>query len=130
ITVAIAAVDITAMGMCRRGLGVSSARLAAVSNPTNSSTPYSMPKMMPDQPSAADDGLNGLRLFAEPSLMITYMKNTPTTTIETRASASWLRVEIRTPKYRIAPITAMRIAVHAQDGSGFTLNSDWSVPCR
>ena len=45
--------------------------LAAVSKPMNSSTPYSMPKMMPGQPSAADDGLNGLRLFAEPSLMIT-----------------------------------------------------------
>ena len=101
-TVAIAAVAITAIGISRRGLGVSSARLAAVSKPTNSSTPYSTPKKMPDQPSAADDGLNGLRLFAEPSLTITKMKKMPTTTIETSASASWLRVEIRTPKYRIA----------------------------
>ena len=68
---AIPAVAITAIGMCRFGWGVSSARLAAVSKPTNSSTPYSMPKMMPDQPLADEDGLNGLRLFAEPSLMIT-----------------------------------------------------------
>ncbi len=86
--------------------------------------------MMPGQPSAADDGLNGLRLFAEPSLMITKTKKAPTTMIETRASTSWLRVEIRTPKYRIAPITAMRIAVHAQDGSGSTPNSAAIVPCR
>src|SRR4249920_3472217 len=127
-TVAIAAVAMTAIGMCRRGLGVSSARLAAVSKPMNSSTPYSMAKMMPDQPSAADDGLNGLRLFAEPSLTITKMKKAPTTTMETRASASWLRVEIRTPKYRIAPITAMRIRVQAQDGSGLTPNSAAIVP--
>src|SRR6266700_600598 len=55
-TVAIAAVAMTAIGMCRRGWGVSSARLAAVSKPMNSSTPYSMPKMMPGQPSAEEDG--------------------------------------------------------------------------
>src|SRR5213075_1627748 len=59
-TVAIAAVAITAIGMCRRGLGVSSARLAAVSKPMNSSTPYSMPKMMPGQPSSAADGWPGI----------------------------------------------------------------------
>src|SRR5258708_12783483 len=112
------AVAIPAIGTSRRGLGVSSARLAAVSKPTNISTPYSTPKKMPDQPSAAEDGLNGLTLFADPSLTITKMKNTPTTSIEISASASWLRVEIRTPKYKIPAIRAIRTAVHAQDGSG------------
>jgi hypothetical protein len=43
-------VVMTAIGISRRGLGVSSARLAAVSNPMNSSTPYSTPKKMPNQP--------------------------------------------------------------------------------
>ena len=38
-TVAMPAVIITAAGMCFSGLWVSSARFAAVSNPTNSSTP-------------------------------------------------------------------------------------------
>jgi hypothetical protein len=75
------AVVITAVGTCLSGLGVSSARLAAVSKPTNSSTPYSTPKKIPDQPSADDDGLNGLKLFAEPSLTMTTMKNTVTTMI-------------------------------------------------
>ena len=92
------AVVITAIGISRRGLGVSSARFAAVSKPTNSSTPYSTPKKIPDQPSAADDGLNGLRLFAEPSLTMTMMKKIVTTMIETSASTSWLRVDTRTPK--------------------------------
>src|SRR5215472_7086577 len=129
-TVAIAAVVITAIGISRRGLGVSSARLAAVSKPTNSSTPYSTPKKMPDQPSADDDGLNGLTLFPDPSLTITKMKNPVTTRIDTSASASWLRVEICTPKYKIAPISAVSSSVHPHDGSGLTLNSDWIVLCR
>jgi len=38
-TVAIPAVAMTAIGISRRGLGVSSARFAAVSNPTNSRMP-------------------------------------------------------------------------------------------
>ena len=113
----------TAIGISRRGFGVSSARLAAVSKPTNISTPYSTPKKMPDQPKAEDEGLKGLRLFAEPSLTITKMKNAPTTTIEISASASWLRVEIRTPKYKMPAISAISRAVHAQEGSGSTLNS-------
>src|SRR5260370_23210048 len=97
-TVAIPAVVMTAAGMCLCGLGVSSARLAAVSNPTNSSTPYSTPKKMPAQPSADDDGSNGLTLFAEPSLAMTTMKNTVTTTIQPTASPSWLQVQVPTPK--------------------------------
>src|SRR6516164_1892219 len=121
------AAAITAIGISRRGLGVSSARFAAVSNPTNSRTPYSTPKKIPDQPSAADEGLNGLRLFAEPSFTITLMKKMVTTTIDTSARASWLRVDTRTPKYRTPAITTMRISVHSHDGIGFTLNSDWSV---
>src|SRR5215472_18197191 len=100
-TVAIPAVVMTAIGISRLGFLVSSARLAAVSKPTNSSTPYSTPKKMPDQPSAADDGLNGLKLFAEPSLTITTMKKMVTTMMDTSASASWLRVEILTPKYKM-----------------------------
>src|SRR5215469_1758169 len=118
------AVVITAIGISRRGFGVSSARLAAVSKPTKSSTPYSTPKKMPDQPSADDDGLNGLRLFADPSFTITKTKNPVTTRIDTSASASWLRVEIWTPKYKITPISAIRTSVHAHDGSGLTPNSD------
>src|SRR5580658_10905478 len=106
----------TAIGISRRGLGVSSARFAAVSNPTNSKTPYSMPKKMPDQPSAADDGLNGLRLLAEPSFTMTLTKKIVTTTIDTRARASWLRVDTRTPKYKMPAITTMRISVHTHDG--------------
>src|SRR5579864_1218223 len=97
-TVAIPAVIITADGMCLSGLGVSSARLAAVSKPTKSSTPYSTPKKIPAQPSAEEEGLNGLALFAEPSFTMTTMKNTVTTMIETSASTSWLRVEMRTPE--------------------------------
>jgi hypothetical protein len=104
--------------------------LAAVSNPTKSSTPYSTPKKMPAQPSADEEGLNGLTLFAEPSLTITVMKNTVTTMIETSASTSWLRVEIRTPKYSAAVISTMTISVQAQEGSGFTLNSEAMVDCR
>jgi len=38
-TVAIPAVAMTAIGISRRGLGVSSARVAAVSKPTNSRMP-------------------------------------------------------------------------------------------
>src|SRR5262250_3060159 len=121
------AADITAIGISRRGLGVSSARFAAVSNPTNSRTPYNMPKKIPDQPSAADEGLNGLRLFAEPSFTMTLMKKIVTTRIDTRASTSWLRVDTRTPKYRMPAIATMRIKVHSHDGSGFTLNSAWIV---
>jgi len=74
--------------------------------------------------------LNGLRLFAEPSLTMTVMKKISTTTIEIRASASWLRVDSRTPKYRMAAIRAMRTSVQAQDGSGLILNSACSVLCR
>src|SRR5579859_594159 len=129
-TVAIPAVIMTAAGMCLCGLGVSSARLAAVSNPTNSSTPYGTPKKIPPQPSAEEDGSNGLTLFAEPSLTMTTMKNTVTTMIETSASTSWLRVEIRTPKYSTAAISAMTISVQAQAGSGLTLNSEAIVDCR
>ena len=120
----------TAIGISRRGLGVSSARLAAVSKPTNSSTPYSTPKKIPDQPSAAEDGLNGLRLLAEPSLTMTVMKKIVTTTMETSARASWLRVDSRTPKYRMTAISAISSSVQAQDGSGFTLNSAAIVLCR
>src|SRR5215467_4440802 len=122
--VAIPAVAITAIGISRRGFGVSSARLAAVSKPTNSSTPYSTPKKMPDQPSADDDGLNGLRLFPDPSLTITKTKNPVTTRIDTSASASWLRVDSWIPKYKITAISAISSAVQAHDGSGLTLNSD------
>ena len=104
--------------------------MAAVSKPTNSSTPYSTPKKIPAQPSADDDGLNGLKLFAEPSLTMTTMKNTVTTMIEISARTSWLRVEIRTPKYSTAAISAMASSVQAQAGSGFTLNSDAMVDCR
>src|SRR5580704_3865528 len=93
-TVAIPAVIITADGMCLSGLGVSSARLAAVSKPTKSSTPYSTPKKIPAQPSAEEEGLNGLALFAEPSFTMTTMKNTVTTMIETSASTSGLRVHL------------------------------------
>ena len=124
------AAAITAIGISRRRLGVSSARLAAVSKPTNSSTPYSMPRKIPDHPSAADEGLNGLRLFAEPSFTMTLTKKMVTTTIDTSARASWLRVDTRTPKYRIPAITTIRISVHSHDGSGFTPNSDWIVLCR
>ena len=120
----------TAIGISRRGFGVSSARFAAVSKPTNSSTPYSTPKKIPDQPSADDDGSNGLTLLAEPSFAITVMKKIVTTMIDTSASTSWLRVDSRTPKYRMTAISAMMISVQAQDGSGFTLNSDWIVLCR
>src|SRR5580700_8785753 len=128
--VAMPAVVITAMGISRRGLGVSSARFAAVSKPTNSSTPYSTPKKMPDQPSADEDGSNGLTLLAEPSLAMTVMKKIVTTMIEIIASTSWLRVDSRTPKYRMTAISAMMISVQTQDGSGFTWNSDWIVLCR
>ena len=54
--------------------------------------------MIPDQPSAADDGLNGLRLLAEPSLTMITMKKIVTTMMETSASTSWLRTDTRTPK--------------------------------
>jgi hypothetical protein len=111
-------------------LGVSSARFAAVSKPTNTSTPYSTPKKIPDQPSAAEDGLNGLRLFADPSLTMTVMKKMVTMTIDTSARASWVRVDTRTPKYRMPAITAIRISVQTQDGIGFTPNSLWIVLCR
>src|SRR5215469_102861 len=118
------AVVITAIGISRRGFGVSSARLAAVSKPTKTKTPYSTPKKMPDQPSADDDGLNGLTLFADPSLTITKMKNAVTTRMEASASVSWLRVEIWMPRYKITAISAIRTTVQAHDGSGLTLNSD------
>lgn len=74
--------------------------------------------------------MNGLKLFAEPSLAMTTMKKIVTTTIEISASTSWLRTEIRTPKYSTAVISAMTISVQAQAGSGFTLNSDAMVACR
>jgi len=89
-----------------------------------------MPKKIPDQPSAADEGLNGLRLFAEPSFTMTLMKKIVTTRIDTRARTSWLRVDTRTPKYRMPAITTMRISVHSHDGSGFTPNSEAIVLCR
>ncbi len=125
-----AAVDMIAIGISRRGLGVSSARLAAVSKPTNSSTPYSTPKKMPDQPSDAEDGLNGATLLAEPSLTMTVMKKISTTSIDTRARASWLRVDSRTPKYRNTATSAISSTVQAQDGSGLTPNSARMVLCR
>ena len=129
-TVAIPAVIMTAIGISRRGFGVSSARFAAVSKPTNSSTPYSTPKKIPDQPSAADDGSNGLALLAEPSFAMTVMKKIVTTMMDTTASTSWLRVDSRTPRYRMNAISAMMISVQAHDGSGSTLNSDWIVLSR
>ena len=70
-TVAIPAVAITAIGMCRRGWGVSSARLAAVSKPTNSSTPYSTPNSTPLKCVGDELGLNALALLPDPTLAMT-----------------------------------------------------------
>ena len=65
-------------------LGVSSARFAEDSKPVKSRIPYSTPKKIPGQPSAEDDGRNGLKLLADPSFTMTEMKKTVTTMMETR----------------------------------------------
>src|ERR1700722_3002115 len=120
----------TAARICLYGLGVSSARFAADSKPVKSRIPYSTPKKIPGQPSAADDGRNGLKLLAETNFTMTEMKKTVTTRMDIRASASWTRVEIRTPKYRIKATTARNMRLQAQPGSGLTLNSEAMVDCR
>ena len=61
---------------------------------------------------------------------MTLTKKIVTTRIDTRARASWLRVDTRTPKYRMPAITTMRISVHSHDGKGFTPNSVWIVLWR
>ncbi len=50
----------TARGMSRFGCAVSSPRLAAVSKPVNSSTPYSTPNSTPPRPCGDEDGENAL----------------------------------------------------------------------
>src|ERR1700734_4280475 len=120
----------TAARICLCGLGVSSARFAADSKPVKSKIPYSKPKKIPGQPSAEDDGRNGLKLLADPSFTMTVMKKTVTTMIEISASASWTRVEIRTPKYRIRAMTARKMRLQAQPGSGLTLKSEAMADCR
>ena len=92
--------------------------------------PYRTPKKIPGQPSAEDDGRNGLKLLADPSFTMTEMKKTVTTMMEISASASWTRVEIRTPKYRTRATTARNIRLQAQPGSGLTLNSEAMADCR
>ena len=127
---AIPAVDMTAARICLCGLGVSSARFAEDSKPVKSRIPYSTPKKIPGQPSAEDDGRNGLKLFADPSFTMTEMKKTVTTMMEISASASCTRVEIRTPKYRTRATIARNMRLQAQPGSGLTLNSEAMVDCR
>ena len=84
-------------GMQPGGYFYSSARFAAVSNPTKSKTPYRTPKKMPDHPWLDDDGLNGAQVLWLPSFTMTMMKKPRTTRNETSARPSWARVEIRTP---------------------------------
>src|ERR1700691_3655926 len=105
----------TAARMCLPGSGVSSARFAEDSKPVKSRIPYSTPKRIPGQPSADDDGRNGLKLLADPSFTMTETKKTVTTMMEISASTSWTRVEIRTPKYRTMATTAreMRLQLYA-----------------
>src|ERR1700678_176759 len=120
----------TAARICLAGLGVSSARFAELSKPVKSRIPYSTPKKTPGQPSAEDDGRNGLKLLADPSFTMTEMKKTVTTMMDISASTSWTRVEIRMPKYRTRVTIARNMRVHAQPGSGLTLNSEAMVDCR
>ncbi len=84
----------TARGIDRFGSAVSSARFAAVSNPTKISTPYRTPNRIPLNPSVGVGSKAFARSFALPSLPITVAKKIRTTAIESSASVSCTRVEI------------------------------------
>ena len=87
---------------------------------------------MPDQPSADEEGLNGMALLAWPSFTMTMMKNPKTTRSEMPARINCARVEMRIPKYSTANNPTMRSSVQAQGGRGFTENSEarvlWMYP--
>jgi hypothetical protein len=101
------------------GSAVSSARFAAVSNPTKISTPYRTPKRIPLNPPGEGVGSNALaRSLSPPRSTITVMKKIRTTTTEISASVSCTRVEICTPKYSTANSPSVRIASHIQIGPG------------
>src|SRR4029450_9295469 len=108
----------TALGIERFGSAVSSARFAAVSNPTKINTPYRTPKRIPLNPPEGD-GSNALAMsLSPPRSAIRVMKHISTTTTDTSASVSCTRVEIFTPKYRTANRPSVRIASHIQIAPG------------
>jgi hypothetical protein len=119
----------TARGMCRFGLSVSSARLAAVSNPVNSSTPYSTANRMPLQPSLDEEGLNAFTLLSEPVLAMTYRKNSVSTVIDRSASTSCARVDTWTPRCTMASSPASRMSCQARTGIAWKPNWASSVSC-